>query len=91
MSRVACVDCGTILEGTGSPCEVCGASTERAGWAPTRTASGLHPVAPAVFAVMAIAIGVTGTLLSSVTFGIPMGLMGGGIGVWLLERGRRLR
>jgi hypothetical protein len=43
-----------------------------------------------VFAVSALGVGVAGTVLSSLTLGIPLGLMGGGIGVWMLERGRRL-
>jgi hypothetical protein len=48
-------------------------------------------LAPVVFVVAALAIGGAGTLLVSLALGIPLGLMGGGIGVWMLERGRRFR
>jgi hypothetical protein len=48
-------------------------------------------MAPVVFVVAALVVGAAGTLAVSLALGIPLGLMGGGIGVWMLERGRRLR
>jgi hypothetical protein len=43
-----------------------------------------------VFVVAALAIGALVTLTLSLALGIPAGLFGGGIGVWMLERGRRV-
>ena len=47
-------------------------------------------MSPAVFALAAMGVGAAATLLSGLALGIPLGLVGGGIGVWMLERGRRL-
>jgi hypothetical protein len=54
-----------------------------------RAHGGIHPAAPIAFAVAGLAIGAAATLVVNLTFGIPLGLLGGGIGVWVLERGRR--
>lgn len=91
MSKIPCANCGEMVDTLAGACELCGAAVEDVGAAPTTAAAGLHPVAPAVFVVSALAIGVAGTLLSSLALGIPLGLVGGGIGVWVLERGRRFR
>jgi len=89
MSEMHCVNCGEMVDTAAGACDICGAAGE-VGAAPTRASAGLHPLAPVVFAVSALGVGVAGTVLSSLTLGIPLGLMGGGIGVWMLERGRRL-
>jgi hypothetical protein len=91
MSKIPCANCGTMVDTSAGACELCGAAVEDVGAAPTTAAAGLHPLAPAVFVVAALGIGAAGTLLSSLALGIPLGLVGGGIGVWMLERGRRLR
>lgn len=91
MSKVPCANCGEMVDTGAGACAVCGAAVEDIGAAPTRVAAGLHPLSPVVFAVAAIGIAVAGTALSSLAVGIPLGLLGGGIGVWMLERGRRMR
>jgi hypothetical protein len=90
MSAIPCVNCGETVDTASGACGRCGAAVEDVGAAPTRAAAGLHRLAPAVFAVAAVGIGAAGTLLSGLALGIPLGLVGGGIGVWMLERGRRL-
>jgi hypothetical protein len=55
-----------------------------------RAHAGIHPAAPIVFVVAGLAIGAAATLLVNLAVGIPLGLLGGGIGVWMLERGRRI-
>jgi len=90
MSKIPCVNCGEMVDTSAGSCELCGAPVEDVGAAPTRATAGLHPLAPAVFAVAALGVGVAGTVLSSIALGIPLGLVGGGIGVWMLERGRRM-
>jgi hypothetical protein len=90
MSKIPCSNCGEMVDTSAGACELCGAAVEDVGAAATRVTSGLHPLAPAVFVVAALGIGAVGTLLSSLALGIPLGLVGGGIGVWMLERGRRL-
>jgi len=90
MSKIPCVNCGEMIDTSAGVCELCGAAVEDVGAAPTRSMHGLHRMAPAVFVVAALGVGAAGTLLSSLALGIPLGLVGGGIGVWMLERGRRL-
>ncbi len=90
MSKILCVNCGEMVETTANTCELCGAAVEDVGAAPASATAGLHPLTPAVFAVAALGVGAAGTVLSSLALGIPLGLVGGGIGVWILERGRRL-
>ena len=90
MSKLPCVNCGEMVDTAGSACELCGAAVEDVGAAPTTASAGLHPLAPAVFVVAALVVGAVGTALASLALGIPLGLLGGGIGVWMLERGRRL-
>ncbi len=90
MSEIPCVNCGEIVDTTAASCELCGAVVEDVGAASTGATAGLHPLAPAVFVVAALAVGAAGTVLSSFALGLPLGLVGGGIGVWMLERGRRL-
>jgi hypothetical protein len=51
----------------------------------------LHPLAPVVFAAAGLAVGIVTALVSGPALAVPLGLFGGGIGVWMLERGRRLR
>ena len=90
MSKIPCVNCCAMVDTSAGACELCGAVVEDVGAAPTTAAAGLHPLAPAVFVVAALGIGVAGTMLSSFALGVPLGLVGGGVGVWMLERGRRL-
>jgi hypothetical protein len=90
MSEIPCVNCGEPVETTARACTVCGADIEDIGAAPTKQAAGLHPLAPVVFLVVALGVAVAATLASSLAIGVPLGLVGGGIGVWILERGRRL-
>ena len=90
MSKLPCANCGATVDTIAGACDLCGAAIEDVGAAPTRFAAGLHPLSPAVFAIAAIGIGVAGTMLSTLALGIPLGLVGGGIGVWMLERGRRM-
>lgn len=51
---------------------------------------GLRPLAPVVFVVAGLAVGAGATVLAGLPIGLPLGLFGGGLGVWVLERGRRL-
>jgi hypothetical protein len=51
----------------------------------------LHPLTPIVFAAAGIAVGVVTALVWGPALAVPLGLFGGGIGVWAVERGRRLR
>ena len=51
----------------------------------------LHPLAPLVFVVVGIAVGFVTALAFGPALAVPLGLYGGGIGVWAVERGRRLR
>lgn len=90
MSKVPCANCGEQVDTYAGACEICGAAVEDVGAAPTTAPAGLHQLAPVVFAVTALTVGVVTTLLSSLALGIPVGLVGGGIGVWMLERGRRM-
>jgi hypothetical protein len=91
MNKIPCVNCGEMVDTAAGACDVCGAAVEDVGAAPTRAAAGLHPLSPAVFVIAAVGIGVAGTVLFTLALGIPLGLVGGGIGVWMLERGRRMR
>ena len=51
----------------------------------------LHPLAPVVFAVVGLAVGILTAVAFGPALGVPLGLLGGGMGVWAVERGRRLR
>ncbi len=90
MSKIPCVNCDEMVETSDGACGLCGAAVEDVGATPTSASAGLHPLAPAVFAVAALGVGAAGTVLSSLALGFPLGLLGGGLGVWMLERGRRL-
>ena len=90
MSKIPCVNCGEMVEVAAGACELCSAAVEDVGAAATSATAGLHPLAPAVFVVAALAVGAAGMVLSGLALAIPLGLVGGGIGVWMLERGRRL-
>ena len=50
----------------------------------------LHPLAPVVFVVVALTVGILTAVAFDPLLGVPLGLLGGGIGVWAVERGRRL-
>jgi hypothetical protein len=91
MSSELCLSCGEMVPAESPRCENCGAAVARSRSSGTGAKSGIHPLAPVVFVVAALAIGGAGTLAVSIALGIPLGLMGGGIGVWMLERGRRFR
>ena len=90
MSVIPCPNCGESTETTAGACARCGAPVEDIGAAPTSKPAGLHGLAPLVFAIAAIGVGAVTTAVSSLALGIPIGLLGGGIGVWMLERGRRM-
>lgn len=91
MSSELCLSCGEMVAAENNRCENCGAAIVRPRAPGGAGRAGIHPIAPVVFVVAALAIGTAGTLAVSLALGIPLGLMGGGIGVWMLERGRRFR
>ncbi len=91
MSSELCLSCGEMVPPENDKCKNCGAALVRSRAPGSGGRAGIHPMAPVVFVVAALAIGGAGTLAVSLALGIPLGLMGGGIGVWMLERGRRLR
>jgi hypothetical protein len=90
MSETLCVNCGDILREARGTCTNCGALVEDTAAMSTRVPPGLHAISPLVFAAAALAFGVVGTAVSGLILGIPLGLFGGGIGVWALERWRRI-
>ena len=51
----------------------------------------LHPLAPLVFVAVGLAAGIATALALGPALAVPLGLLGGGIGVWAVERGRRMR
>ena len=51
----------------------------------------LHPLTPLIFAAAGLAVGIVTALAYGPALAVPLGLLGGGIGVWMVERGRRLR
>ena len=89
MSSERCPNCGEETNPRSAHCEACGLPVRRARKLPNAHA-GIHPAAPIAFVVAGLAFGAAATLLVNLTVGIPVGLLGGGIGVWMLERGRRL-
>jgi len=89
MSSELCLNCGEMVPAGNDRCENCGSAVTRPR-SGASTAPGIHPLAPVVFVVAALAIGALVTLTLSLALGIPAGLFGGGIGVWMLERGRRV-
>jgi hypothetical protein len=90
MSSELCLNCGEMVPAETDRCPNCGSPVTRSR-SSSSARTGLHPLAPGVFVVAALVIGAAGTLAVSLALGIPLGLLGGGIGVWMLERGRRLR
>ena len=90
MGDELCLNCGEMVSAGSDRCQNCGTPVSRSRKT-TNRASGLHPLSPLIFAVAALAIGAAATLVVNLAIGIPLGLLGGGIGVWMLERGRRLR
>ncbi len=51
----------------------------------------LHRLAPLAFVAVGLTVGIVTYLAFGPALAVPLGLFGGGIGVWMLERGRRLR
>ncbi len=90
MSSELCLSCGEMVPADSDRCPHCGAAVVRSRASNGRQGGGLPPLAPVVFVVAALAFGIAGTLAVSLALGIPMGLLGGGIGVWMLVRSRRL-
>lgn len=90
MSGELCLGCGELVPVGSDKCPNCGFAMVRSPAAGSPR-GGLHPLSPVVFLVAALAVGAAATLAVSLALGIPLGLLGGGIGVWMLERGRRLR
>jgi hypothetical protein len=86
MSVEPCPNCGETMDVGSTRCSACGLPVRSS----IRAPAGLHPAAPVVFAAAGLAIGAVVTLATSLALGIPAGLFGGGLGVWMLERGRRL-
>jgi len=56
-----------------------------------QTHGGLHPLAPVIFAAVGIPVGIWTAVTLGPLLGVPLGILGGGIGVWVVERSRRLR
>jgi hypothetical protein len=86
MSGEVCPNCGETMDAGSTRCGACGLPVGGSNLA----RAGLHPAAPIVFAAAGLAVGAAVTLATSLALGIPAGLFGGGLGVWMLERGRRL-
>ncbi len=84
--EINCPNCGEPVTTDSVRCPRCGHNLAAGGGL---AISGLHPLAPVVFVVAGLAIGVGATVLASLAIGIPVGLFGGGLGVWMIERGRR--
>ena len=106
MSEVtSCPNCGTAVAANSDRCPSCRepvADSLTAGEAgnPELTAEelpdldqrhGLHRLAPLVFAVVGTGVGIWMAATFGPVLGVALGLLGGGIGVWVLERSRRLR
>ena len=89
MSSDRCPSCGEAVSPRSVHCDACGLPVRGGRNMSTPVHAGIHPAAPIVFLVAGLAIGAAATLLVSLAIGIPLGLFGGGIGVWMLERGRR--
>ncbi len=89
MSGERCPNCGEEANPRSAHCEACGFLIRGSRNVSARAHAGIHPAAPVVFVVAGLAIGAAATLLVNLTFGVPLGLFGGGVGVWALERGRR--
>lgn len=89
MSSQLCIGCGELAAPGEARCVSCGRELvpQRA---QARAITGLHPLAPLVFLAVGLAVGVVVSAAVSFGVGVPVGLLGGGIGVWMLERGRRL-
>ncbi|HET9477158.1 MAG TPA: hypothetical protein VFP63_06700, partial [Dehalococcoidia bacterium] len=68
----------------------CGTAVVRAR-APGSGQGGLPRLAPVVFVIAAVVFGVAGYLAAGLALAIPAGLLGGGIGVWMLVRSGQLR
>lgn len=89
MSGELCVNCGELVQSGAETCPNCGAAIVRSRPGGVGNA-GLSPLSPVVFAVAGLAVGVVATLAFNLAVGIPLGLLGGGIAVWMLMRSRRL-
>ena len=90
MSSELCLSCGEMVPADSHRCPHCGAAVVPSRASNGRQGGGLPQLAPVVFVVAALAFGIAGTLAVSLALGIPLGLLGGGIGVWMLVRSRRL-
>ena len=96
-----CPNCGQPLAGDSAACPHCGHRRGDSDDAPGLDAHErralrsegrhLHPLAPVIFILSGIAVGIGGALVAGPALGVAVGLLGGGIGVWAVERGRRLR
>lgn len=90
MSTQLCLSCGEMIPADSDRCPNCGAAV-----VPARAAGGaqggLPRLAPVVFVIAAMAFGVAGYLAAGLALGVPLGILGGGIGVWMLVRSGRLR
>jgi hypothetical protein len=90
MSAETCPHCHGSLTGRSNHCPGCGLPL-RASTGRTPNSAGIHPFAPFVFIAAGVAAGLAATLFVGLAVAAPLALFGGGIGVWMLERGRRLR
>ncbi|HEU4759582.1 MAG TPA: zinc ribbon domain-containing protein [Dehalococcoidia bacterium] len=91
--NAACGECGHSPAGGPATFDASGPPDPEAGPsepAEDRVHGGLHPLAPLVFAAAGIAVGFLMAAVFSPLLGVPLGFLGGGLGVWALERGRRI-
>jgi len=93
-NTISCTICGlAVLQDAEQPTAPSAADEEMKGLGLGADGSrgGLHPLAPLFFILAGVLIGILATLALGPTLGVPLGLLGGGLGVWAVERGRRLR
>jgi len=89
MSTQPCLHCGEPVPAGRQECSHCGLP-QGTGNRRVLVRSGLHPAAPIMFLLAAGAAFVAGNAFAGIPLAVPLALFGGGIGVWVLERFRRL-
>ena len=90
MSNDQCPNCHEAVSPRSVHCDACGLPIRAPRTVSAHAHGGIHAAAPFVFVVAGLAIGAAAALAVSLAVGVPLGLLGGGIGVWMLERGRRI-
>jgi hypothetical protein len=91
LSGERCPSCNEAVGANSAFCNACGFALRSGAGASATSRAGIHPAAPLVFILAGLAAAGAATLVVSLAVAIPLGLFGGGLGVWVLERGRRLR